>query len=399
MLFIYNDTSGSCSPGRASAGGLNYFLFLSAALRAAGLVTTDPQRATVFYHPACLINVYFETRLPNWKSSGAVAAQATAVQRRVLAEIATYQHRPHLLNGLRCALQSGQDGLTSHMRKTFPLLWGSRRFAHFCAEALGPVDHSRAVHLWYCQPEQQEAASSHRPLRVLFVGATFERAFGERKEHPRARAIRALRRTAGASLHTLQGRQTISDAELQALYSRAECALSRLARRVHAMTALGSPCHARAGSRSVRWATRPSQSASTTRFAPAASRCSTPSLCRRRSARGGPSPLGSSTTAPLEACCCRAPPGWPPCSAACARCATRSPATRHGTSASASTCGGRWPVSGTRPPGERRDRPRCSVGLLQQRRGEGGATRLWRDGGSTREYAPPRSSGFTRGAA
>jgi len=124
MLFIYNDTSGSCSPGRASAGGLNYFLFLSAALRAAGLVTTDPQRATVFYHPACLINVYFETRLPNWKSSGAVAAQATAVQRRVLAEIATYQHRPHLLNGLRCALQSGQDGLTSHMRKTFPLLWG-----------------------------------------------------------------------------------------------------------------------------------------------------------------------------------------------------------------------------------------------------------------------------------
>ena len=99
---------------------------------------------------------------------------------------------------------------------------GSRRFAHFCAEALGPVDHSRAVHLWYCQPEQQEAvlardsslplrtpssanphvaftpqASSHRPVRVLFVGATFERAFGEKKEHPRARAIRALRRTAG----------------------------------------------------------------------------------------------------------------------------------------------------------------------------------------------------------
>jgi len=56
------------------------------------------------------------------------------------------------------------------------------------------------------------------------VGATFERAFGEKKEHPRARAIRALRRTAGASLHTLQGRQTISDAELQALYSRAEFA-------------------------------------------------------------------------------------------------------------------------------------------------------------------------------
>ncbi|EOD18501.1 hypothetical protein EMIHUDRAFT_448080, partial [Emiliania huxleyi CCMP1516] len=205
MLFIYNDTSGSCSPGRASAGGLNYFLFLSAALRAAGLVTTDPQRATVFYHPACLINVYFETRLPNWKSSGAVAAQATAVQRRVLAEIATYQHRPHLLNGLRCALQSGQDGLTSHMRKTFPLLWGSRRFAHFCAEALGPVDHSRAVHLWYCQPEQQEAASSHRPVRVLFVGATFERAFGEKKEHPRARAIRALRRTAGPADHLRRG--------------------------------------------------------------------------------------------------------------------------------------------------------------------------------------------------
>ena len=40
-------------------------------------------------------------------------------------------------------------------------------------------------------------ASSHRPVRVLFVGATFERAFGEKKEHPRARAIRALRRTAG----------------------------------------------------------------------------------------------------------------------------------------------------------------------------------------------------------
>jgi len=106
------------------------------------------------------------------------------------------------------------------------------------------VDRSRAVHLWYCQPEQQEAVSSHRPIRVLFVGATFERAFGEKKEHPRARAIRALRRTAGASLTTLRGRQTISDAELQALYSRAECALSRLARRVHAMTALGSPSHA-----------------------------------------------------------------------------------------------------------------------------------------------------------
>ena len=164
-------------------------------------VTTDPALADVFFHPACLTDVFFRARdAANKSATGGfrVPAEARAIELQLLAQIQStgFWHRPHIVNALRCHLPSGL-GQHIHGPRTFPLLWGNRsRFFTFCQEAFGPLDPQRSLKMWYC-PRTPPPALNLRSARrhtVLFIGSTVG------VSNPRQIALRALARTPGAHI-------------------------------------------------------------------------------------------------------------------------------------------------------------------------------------------------------
>ena len=135
-------------PCESTAGGLNFELFLPNALREMGIVTDDPSLADVFYHPACLVSLYFQTRPPDFKADGTISPTAQATEARVLKQIRDlgHGHRLHIINSMRCSTRGAMAH--KHSAATYPKLWGSQRFARVCGEAPFAVDRLKAIQMW-----------------------------------------------------------------------------------------------------------------------------------------------------------------------------------------------------------------------------------------------------------
>ena len=160
-------------------------------LEASPLRTMDPANATIFYHPACLVDHYFHVRS---KANG--TRMLRAAEGAVLAQIQAlgYSRKPHVINALRC-WGLGREGRLferSHIVQAYPRL-ARNRFARFCTEAMTPVDVSRAVHIPYCAATRRlvrphgasSVRQSERRTRVLFIGSHL---------HSRKHVLRALHR-------------------------------------------------------------------------------------------------------------------------------------------------------------------------------------------------------------
>ena len=154
---------------------------VTAHLESSPLRTLHPEQASLFVHPACLVDAYFRIR------DGHVAGYWRAwraIEALVLADIAAlgFSHMPHAVFMLRCP---GTARNTRYWvgRRAFPQLWWSGRFlAMGCLEAPVTVNASRALHMPYCDPEQGQMQPrpgvdptverpAIRDIRVLFIGS------------------------------------------------------------------------------------------------------------------------------------------------------------------------------------------------------------------------------------
>ena len=125
------------------------------------LRTESPEKATIFYSPACLTDFYFRVRnRPNASKLLRSAEDALLAQ----IDVVGFGHRPHVLNALRCwgMGRAGRADERNHIVAAYPRLWASRRFARFCTEAIHPVDDSMAIHLPYCAATARAALESSR---------------------------------------------------------------------------------------------------------------------------------------------------------------------------------------------------------------------------------------------
>lgn len=170
-VYVYPNTVAACTNHRQDKDLFEPKLaaFFSQHLRA-----TTPAEADLFYHPACLTDLYFRVR--NQHNGTAVLR---AAEEAILSQIDAlgFAHRPHAVNALRCRTIRWQDE-RSHIVRALPRLWGSGRFVRFCAEAMHAVDTARSVHLPYCARAPASAASRLEPFsararstRVLFIGS------------------------------------------------------------------------------------------------------------------------------------------------------------------------------------------------------------------------------------
>lgn len=185
---------------------------LDAFFASSSLRTRNPAHATIFYHPACLVDVYLRTR---WRGELAgpsrVSTEAQRVERAVLRQISElgFSHRPHVVNSLRCFPRGPCNGcMHMHGTATFPTLWGPA-FRRFCLQAKKPVDESRSCHMPYCvvrppQPAPAASAPASRPanrsISVLFIGTP------RLPNKDRECAVRALRFIPGARVVSLLNR-------------------------------------------------------------------------------------------------------------------------------------------------------------------------------------------------
>jgi hypothetical protein len=168
-------------------------------LESAGLTTTSPQAAGIFYHPACLVHATWRARLQT-----VPRGYLDSVEKRVLGDIARlgFGHMPHIVNALRCRGTSAKIGLRLEQAKydvLFPHLWGrKRRTMHrFCGQAMQPVDVSTSVLVPYCVPNPTVRRSVRRPLRAVFIGSAVA---------SRRPLIDAARRTPGVVVEELAQR-------------------------------------------------------------------------------------------------------------------------------------------------------------------------------------------------
>lgn len=142
--------------------------------------TLRPEEASLFVHPACLVDAYFRA------ADGPVAGYWRAwraIEALVLADIAAlgFGHMPHAVSMLRCPAVVPSTRYWSGQR-AYPELWWSGRFHTFgCLEAPGVVDASRAIHMPYCSPTPNPGRPPGvggraepppaRDIRVLFIGS------------------------------------------------------------------------------------------------------------------------------------------------------------------------------------------------------------------------------------
>ena len=171
----------SCAPSESGLGQGDAESHMSDKLRAffrAGFLRTDdPAEASVFYHPACLVEAHAASRaLP----AEAAAARLRALEKAVLSDIETlgFAHRPHVVNAVDCRARPGLGGVAA----AFPVLWGSGLYVQACTRAAeGPIDLRRSVHLPFCAEPPPPLPPPHlggaersappRPYDVLLVGA------------------------------------------------------------------------------------------------------------------------------------------------------------------------------------------------------------------------------------
>ena len=199
LVFVYNSTTGCSSSASKTTHGAFLFESKLASLFAQGFMRThNPAAATIFYHPACLVDVFF-----NLRHRHDAPARAADIERTILADIARvgYSKTPHVVNSLRCFTANrrrrhGHDHL-------FQTLWADP-FLNFCAEAFPTLDANRSIYLPYCraQPAPPPAFQPTRPIRALFIGSvpSHERA-GTRAR--RQSSVAALRRLAGAHVELI----------------------------------------------------------------------------------------------------------------------------------------------------------------------------------------------------
>ena len=154
---------------------------VTAHLASSPLRTLHPEEASLFVHPACLVDAYFRAR------DGHVAGYWRAwraIEALVLADIAQlgFSHMPHAIFMLRCP---GAVRYSHYWvgQRAFPQLWWSGRFlAMGCLEARVAVNASRALHMPYCNPTQRQMQPNPgidssveqppiRDIRVLFIGS------------------------------------------------------------------------------------------------------------------------------------------------------------------------------------------------------------------------------------
>tara|TARA_B110001452_G_scaffold130686_1_gene108564 strand:- start:150 stop:1424 length:1275 start_codon:yes stop_codon:yes gene_type:complete len=200
LVYLYeHNASGYCTNARH---GMDLFEQKLPALFASGFLrTTDPARATLFYHPACLVDTFFRAReLTNPRNR---LRLTRLYERRVLAEMDAlgYSHMPHVVHALRCHTTHMPWGQVTWGNTMYPQLWKnvSRFRFRVCSEAFPLVDADFSLHMPFCPsgPSSPTPLRLERSVRVLFIGS--ELAYVT----TRARAIHALNRTPGARLELL----------------------------------------------------------------------------------------------------------------------------------------------------------------------------------------------------
>ena len=200
LVYLYeHNASGYCTNARH---GMDLFEQKLPALFASGFLrTTDPARATLFYHPACLVDTFFRAReLTNPRNR---LRLTRLYERRVLAEMDAlgYSHMPHVVHALRCHTTHMPWGQVTWGNTMYPQLWKnvSRFRFRVCSEAFPLVDADFSLHMPFCPsgPSPPTPLRLERSVRVLFIGS--ELAYVT----TRARAIHALNRTPGARLELL----------------------------------------------------------------------------------------------------------------------------------------------------------------------------------------------------
>jgi len=192
-----HNASGYCNHFR---NGMDLFETKLPAVFASGFMrTSDPRLATIFYHPACLVDTFFRY--------GRGSTQYTRqYERVVLAEIDAvgFSHIPHMINALRCYTTRMPWGQVHGAGRAYPQLWNNAtRFPlRVCSEAWPVVDEDRSLHLPFCPrgptlPPQD--FRPRRPISAFFMGSVLS-FYAERWS-----AVRALNRTRGARLEELVG--------------------------------------------------------------------------------------------------------------------------------------------------------------------------------------------------
>jgi hypothetical protein len=210
----------------------------------------DPKDAELFYHPACLVDLFMTSRITGKANAFGRSALLYHAEQRIVRQIKAlgYEDRPHIVNALRCygvreernpANHGGGwfEAKTRHDAATnaLPTLWAQfpsgipridgvrvirRPFWRFCEEAVRKIDRRRSANFPYCAARAPAAGANattappppppkphrERSISVLFIGSSLVH---------RDPAIAALNNTPGARLVLLDGkRRRLHDASL-----------------------------------------------------------------------------------------------------------------------------------------------------------------------------------------
>jgi len=189
LVYVYNTSlRDSCVNIRK---GKDTFEHKVPALFLAGLMrTSTPSEADLFYHPACLTDLFWQARL-----QGGGESRSRRVEALVLAEIDALGHstRPHIINAMRCHESCRSGSYTKDARgrclshehnpdskaawqfgsQHYPVLWGTDRFLRFCMEAPRAVDMGTSAYIPYCPsgPTPPAPFTPNRRMRALFIGS------------------------------------------------------------------------------------------------------------------------------------------------------------------------------------------------------------------------------------
>ena len=194
-----------------------------AQLFATGWHRTDmPEKADIFYHPACLVERFWRNR-----------EGMRQIDERVTEQILRlgFAHRPHIVNAMRCfgIRQHGdriEEDYTRHGLGTnaLPTLWAqppqiqgeprpdarlNRSLFRFCLQAPKPLDRRRSANFPYCNDRATGASmrpARRRSIRVLFVGSMMPK---------RQLVIAALNKTRGSRVILLTSRRKVNSSVLQ----------------------------------------------------------------------------------------------------------------------------------------------------------------------------------------
>ena len=138
------------------------------------LIVQDASHADLLYHPACLIDYFFQVR-----AAATFRLKVDALEQAVLRDIneSGQAHKPHIVHALRC-LGAGRKGRLhdfNHITKAYRSLWRGERFGRFCTETELPVDPISQVHVPYCPmaapPPMLALPETARVHRVVYIGS------------------------------------------------------------------------------------------------------------------------------------------------------------------------------------------------------------------------------------